>query len=208
MVDSDDTPLTTFAEGYGDDPPASVLTGAQREYLFGKRELEGGSERAVKRRIRQRVRVALWDLSLLARVYPNEEIEKIRPNTGESTHPTEALASMLYRLQPENGAIAEDVHKDEDPTGRDRRAAWVEGDVSRGIEKVIKQREGVDAEVETTITVERGESLEALAERDLAELSRDELDTLLYTGTITREEYAEANERRLNRQFGGDNSEE
>jgi hypothetical protein len=201
MVDPDEVPFRSFAEGYGDDPPAAVLTTAQREYFFGEKEFEGGSERAVKRRIRQRIQAALWDLLLLSRAYPEEEMKKIRSDDGEFSLPTKGLAAFLYSLQPEKGPITADFIDGKDPTGRDRRAEWTEGDVSRGITYAIQHREGTDVDVETSITVDRGEHLEELAEGDLSKLSRDQLDALLYTGTIDREEYARANERRLNRKF-------
>jgi hypothetical protein len=192
MPESDGVSFRTFADLYDSDPPASVLTTAQREYLLGQRALEGGGERAVKRRIRQRIEYALVDLLLLADVCPDKELEKVRPDTGERTLPTQALAAFLYRMQPENAGIAEDFIESQTPSDRDRRAAWVESDVSRGIESMIQKWEGVDADVETSITVERGEDLETLADRNLSELSRDQLDTLLYTGEIGTKEYGEA----------------
>lgn len=51
---------------YSDDDPASVLTPAQRQYLLGEKELSESGERALKRRIHERYRAGLKDLTLLA----------------------------------------------------------------------------------------------------------------------------------------------
>lgn len=197
MVDPSDLPFSSIVERYGEDPPAAVLTTAQREYIFGQRELSGAKERATKSRIRQRIRAALLDFLILTRTCPDEEIEKIRPESGEKALASEALAAMLYLLQPENGAVAEHFIEEGDPSEVDARASWTESDVSRGIKNAIKHRENVDADVETSITVDRGVDLEELAGSDLAELSREQLDDLLVTGTISREDYAKAIEQQI-----------
>jgi hypothetical protein len=196
--------LTGFSEGYGDDPPASILTTSQREFLFGERELEGAQARAMERRIRERIRVGFWDLLYLARYYPLGEIEKTRPDSGETVPPFHALAGFLYYLQPEDGLVGEDMERIEgeeteplDSVERDRRASWAESDVERGIRTAIRQREGVTADVDVSITVERDESLEELAEQDLTDLSRETLDDLLIGGAISKEEYGQAVSEKL-----------
>lgn len=201
MADDTDSPLASFTGGY-EDAPAAVLTPAQREYFVGERQVEGASERALLSRVRQRIRASSSDFSLLIREYTNNEFDKLRPE-GKRPHPTDSLAGFLYAAQPREGMIVEDVMGDDDPPNRDRRAAWMEKIISRGVEKAIEHREGRDSTVEVSIKVDREENLKDLAEGDLSRLSRDQLDSLLYTGTITRESYAEANKRRLNREFGG-----
>lgn len=180
-----------------DDPPAAVLTPTQREYLRGERSPDEASERAMQSRIRKRIRAGLSDFSLLVRTYPDEELRKIYSDDENRVEPLEWLVGFLYFAQPESGMIAEDVFEDRDATTRDRRAAWLESTVKRGVKKAIEHREGIEADVDVSITVDRGEDLESLAEGDLSQLSRDQLDTLLQTRAISGEEYAEANKKRL-----------
>ena len=181
-----------------EDAPASILTHSQREFLMGSRgDVTDSSERAMFRRIRQRIVTATWDLRLLVHAYPDEEMEKVR---HEGTALTTPFAEFLYSWQPEDPLLVEEVLSDDLPSGRDPRAAWVETAVSRGIERAIGYRESVDADVETAIDVERREDLDALADEKLHTLSRHQLDTLLSTGRITPEEYGRAVERQLGRE--------
>lgn len=202
MADEDNPRFTSFPEGYGDDATAAVLTTTQRQYFLGEREIEGSGERALRRRIRKRIRAALWDLLLLSRTYPTKELEKVQTDDEGNIGPQHALAGFLYLLQPEDDVIIEDIDEEVDPSPRDRRAAWTEINTSRGIKRAIEYREDVDADVDVSIELERKESLDELAEGDLSQLSRDQLDTLLVADKITHEEYAAANELILNRRFG------
>lgn len=190
-------PLTSIAEMYADDAPAAVLTKSQREYVLGETDYTKNQARAVESRIRNRLQAALYDFALVWRVLPEEEVEKIRPESGELSFPTDALAAWLYRLQPENATVEADLIEEASPENRDRRAEWVEGDVSSGIRKVIEHHEQKAASVETSILVEREVSLDELAEGDLTELSRERLTTLLREEKISAEEYGEAIQARL-----------
>lgn len=213
---NDDT-IENGLQRYGDhfdERTAAVLTPAQREYFFGEREPEDANLRAMKSRIRRRLRAACWDYSLLLRAYPDSEMEKFRTmpapledDDEDRLPPVPALAGFLYASQPDDGAIIEDVFDDGDPSARDRRAAWMETDVERGIAEAIHHREGIDADVEVSITVDRGESLESIAEGDLSQLPREQLDALLYTGTIDSEEYVDAVKQSLERMVGTDGEE-
>ena len=196
-------PFKTFGEAY-DEAPASVLTPAQREYFFGERDLTGSSERALLRRIRHRIRAASWDFLLLVRRYPTKEMVKTRTNDENQVEPFHSLAGFLYAAQPENPLIASDLLKNASETeldSSDRRAQRLQSTISRGIEQAISSREGIEVDVEVSITVDRGEDLESLAEGDLSRLSRDQLDLLLHSGTISQREYGDANARRLERTF-------
>lgn len=187
-------PLTTYAEAY-EDAPASVLTPTQREYFFGDGEPSESGKRALLRRIRQRITAGLWDFSLLVRTLPDEEIRKISDENPSG--PQDSAIGFFYAAQPRTGVINEDLIKGGNPTGIDRRARWMETKMERGIAYAISVREGVEADVDVSINVDRKQNLEELAEGDLADLSRDQLDTMLVAGIISRHEYAEANARRL-----------
>jgi hypothetical protein len=189
--------LTPVTELYEDDPPSAVLTKGQRRYLAGETDKTDQQALAIDNRIRSRLTAALTDLSLIWRTLPEEEIEKIRPDPGEQSLPTDALAAWLYRLEPENAAVKADLIEDASPEDRDRRAEWVEGDVSRGVRKVIEHHEGVDATVEASVSVDRGVSLEELADGDLSELDRDQLTTLLRERLISDAEFGEAVRARI-----------
>lgn len=189
-----------MSDDYDDDTPASILTPAQREYFLGERHPNEGSKRALLQRVRKRVQASFFDVALLVHSLPSSEIEKIRPGEGEKVPPVKALAGLLYYMQPEDGLLLEEVTLGPEPDPpRDRRAAWAENDIKRGIEQAIARREGADADVDVSITVDRGESLEELAEGDLTQLPRDVLDKLLYSGVIDGERYAEANRKRMER---------
>jgi hypothetical protein len=183
---------TPLSEVYADDAPAAILTRAQRRYVLGETDKTIEQQRAIDSRIRNRLVAALNDLSVIWRAIPQSEIEKIRPEPGEQSLPIDSLAAWLYRLQPENATLEADLLEDASPGDRDRRAAWVEGDVSDGIRKVIEYHEGVDATVETSVSVDRGVSLEELADGDLSELDREQLTTLLRERLITDAEFGEA----------------
>lgn len=199
MADESETPHTHIRDRYDENAPAAVLTKAQREYLLGERALEGSSERAVQRRIRRRIRAALNDIFLITRAYPESEMQKARADDGERVPPREALAGLLYRLQPENAGLRSDLtgESDSHEQNRDRRAAWAESDIERGIESVIHVSEQVDVDVDASIMVERGVDLEQLADRDPEHLSSEQLDRLLIHDLIPPEEYASIMKRRL-----------
>lgn len=178
---------------------ASVLTPKQRDYLNAPIEDNpDAAERAMRSRIRERIEASFQDYLLLTATYPDDELEKI---FSDELPPQEAVIAFLYAAQPENGMIAEDAIEGESSEGVDRQGRWLESKVSRGIERSIALREGVDADVECSIAIERTEDLEELAKGDLSELPRDKLDRLLVTKTISREEYGKANEQRLERIF-------
>jgi len=70
-----DNPLTPIAERYEEGAPAAVLTKSQRSYVLGEKDLTDKQARAVQSRIRRRVETALYDIALLWRVLPDEELE-------------------------------------------------------------------------------------------------------------------------------------
>lgn len=185
--------LSDIAEKYDEDAPAAVLTTSQREYVLGENDYTGNQARAIESRIRNRLKAALYDFELIWRALPDEEIRKMLSERDEEIPPYSALASWLYRLQPENTSVVPDFVEDEEDTSEDYdyRAQWTAREVSKGITKAIEHREEVAATVRTSIEVERDVSLDELAERDLTKLSGDRLKTLLRTGKITPEEYGE-----------------
>lgn len=80
----------------GQEKPRGILSTADREYLRGERELTKESERHARRRIRERVRTAVEDFSILWTHLPDEELEAIFQRDPKSE--VEAIRSSFQNL--------------------------------------------------------------------------------------------------------------
>lgn len=170
----------------------SILTQTQREYLLGKQYDKDDSERMTRRRIRQRLSAAMWDLNLIVNNLPIDDIEKSIPKTDgvndeeggfhpieETNHKAISLLYLAYRQRE---------------TLPDHEDGWhLEQLVDEGIRDALT-RLGVDAEkVEVDISIERGEELRALVDADDLDDVPDEMLLKLWKADdITQEEFFNA----------------
>lgn len=172
------------------DPPASVLTPSQRDYLAGERDPAPAAERAIRSRIRNRLRASVFDYS---NIFHNLSFEDI---DAAFTEPDELQPSVKLHHASAIGDIVallflverESEFSESAPYPGWRMEDLVEGGVSRALNRLGESYESVDV----SVTIERGEPLEELAEQELTELSHDQLRQLLFSGEITNDEFAQA----------------
>lgn len=159
--------------------PAAILTPAQREYLLGKRETTDSGERAIKSRIRKRLRTALVDINTLVRNLDPEDRKTALKDITDIQDYVIAAIGFFY-------LVLDDV--DDSPSTDSAFAILAE----KGIEAALV-RDGVSVnDVEITVEVDRGGSLEDIPTDDLPRRDRQELQQLLVNGTITQDEFADA----------------
>lgn len=171
--------------------PSSLMTDRQRKFLRGESELSQSGDRAARRRIRERLQAALFDVSLIHSRLPLDDIDKAfeepdDPELGSSLPLTNTIPDLIALLYI---AFRNSETSDSDST----HDGWfMEHNVETGIEHALN-RLGVSWEViDVDITIERGEPLDELADQELSSLSRDELKQLLIAGEIDSDEFAEA----------------
>lgn len=200
--------------GDSDDPPASVLTNAQREYLQGEKEYRPSVERDVRNRIRTRVRTAFDDLRLLLEAGAAEEDEppidlsKVLADVRSGdVWPLPALLFMWATEHPMNLDTVAEMLSGEDPGGSpqgevdqitttfDRR---VEAGVTAAFEFGVI--DSVPLDVENELRVDVGPPVADATEDELASLPRDTLDRLFRERDLDREEYVRAIEIKLGRE--------
>lgn len=167
------------------DPPSSLLTPSQRAYLRGDREdVSDGNKRAIRRRIRNRLKAGIMDCHMIVNQLPLDDIEtglqEPEVSDGEVYKPVGSAVSSLAAL-----VYLKARSYEADP------AQSIEVDIRHGIADALG-RLGVSTQtIDVTIDIETGPDLADLADEDLAELSRDTLLQLLNAGEISQEDFAE-----------------
>lgn len=170
--------------------PAAVLTQAQREYLRGK-DISEDAARAYRGRIRERLQASIFDYSLIMRELSLDDLDEA------FTEPVElepGVAPPIANALPDIIALLYLVNRERETVDNENtHDGWVmEDKVETGIKNALV-RLGVSYEsVNADITVERGDSLETLAEGELASLPREKLLPLLMAGEIDSDEFAQA----------------
>lgn len=173
-----------------DDRPSALLTDRQRKYLCDELDISQSGERAARRRIRERLQASVFDMSLIMRELSLDDVDKAftdpdpeAPRASISDTLPDLIA-LLYLADRESETIDNESTHD----------GWrMEDKVETGIKRALTHR--LEAKVESVtadIIVERGDSLESLAEGDLAALSTDELTQLVMAGQIDSDEFAQA----------------
>lgn len=160
-----------------DDRPAALLTKAQRAYIQGERDYRPSAEREVKKRIRSRIRASLADIELINRELELDELEKAVENGGNPSDLV-AFAVVIEEIAPDYGTGVQGAEPSPEP----------ETMLQVGVMDALRLL-GQSWE-EIMITIDRGDPLEELAEKDPSTLTGDELDQLLAADLLSREEYA------------------
>ncbi len=171
---------------------SSLLTPKQRDYLLDRSDIEPKSaeERAIRNRIRERLKIAIFDMGIVGDNIEQRDLERAfnEPDLFNQLHKQLALillgASLAGKYElPDNGttddlvAMYEDLYEDGLKTLHEQRGLYVEN-------------------ASVSIDIELGPSTDQLKENDYAEMSIDHLTLLLQNGEVTREEFAEImNER-------------
>jgi len=187
----------------GQDDPSSILTKRQREWLLeGGAESDEGADRAMKSRVRDRVRMGIFDMALLADHYPLEEFDKALAEPDSHTEsamavpPVEdaisALAAVIYLRARD---VEREIGQQEDGRGDGwRTAAHVRGGIEQALSRIGVAAESIDVNIE----IDRGSDLETVAEEgDLSAVGRKQLAKMRSEGLITDEEYSEEMGRRV-----------
>jgi len=172
---------------------SALLTKAQRRWIHGEVDYRGSAKRKLMRRIRDRLYNSMLDLSLVAREYPIEELDKAFENIPEGTRePPEEAAARAAMM--DFFALHYLVHRDIEQEGNAPEGWRMALDVENGLELALTDRLNVDAEVSVEIEINRRGDLETLAKTtdDYSKLKIDQLSKLLKKDYITSDEHAEA----------------
>lgn len=183
--------------------PSAILTDRQRRWITGEiDDISAGAERAMKSRIRERIQTGIFDINLLMRQHPVEELEKAlsEPDWYDDdvtrVPPLEdaisALAGLIYlrvhELERELGQ-----REDNDSDGQ-RTALHVRGGIDMALARL-----GIAAkEIDVSIDIDRSGDLDTLVEEgDLSDVSRTQLAQLNREGKIDDETFSEVMTERL-----------
>jgi len=185
MADSDDDLSPRYPS------LASILTNKQREYLLGQSDIEERtrSERAIRRRIRDRVAVAFADLWILSRHL--EERDRVMVIETLQEEDELYLANSAMRGI---GLIFELLLNPEAGYGTDHPSAErrLEMMVNSGVRQAFAQH-GMSVEnVDVDITVDRGATFGEFEDHDLEDVPRPVLEQMLLADEITSDEFVNA----------------
>jgi hypothetical protein len=172
---------------------SAMLTKAQRRWIHDEVDYRGTAKRDLMQRTRERIYNSMLDLSLIAREYSIEELDKAFENIPNDTreppeepHAAEAMADFF--------ALKYLVHRDLEQEGNAPEGWRMAMDIENGLELALTERLDVDAAVSVEIEITRRGDLETLAQTtdDYSQLTIDQLSKLLKKGYITSDEHAEA----------------
>jgi len=181
-----------MATGIPDDRPSALLTPRQRDALRGESDLSERGERAARARIRKRLHASIFDLQLITSTLPLKDLDKAlsEPEEYESKPGSSPpLKNALFTLP----ALMYLSNRHSEPTANGQPDGWQTAlTVEHGIELALtRMGVGYDS-IDVEIQVERAESLEELAEGDLASYSPDRLTQLHRAGVIDSDQFAQA----------------
>lgn len=170
-------------------PPqvGAILTPSQREYLRDKSDIEEESdrERMTRSRIRSRIRAGVQDFALVLERLDLEDVKKALETPAQDEIAVEdgltSMIALVYLFYEEHG-------KPSWGTTEDLFAKRIEIAIETALNQVGESATTIDVNIE----VDRGPELGALADRDLDELSKDQLSQLHRAGLIDSDAFAEA----------------
>lgn len=174
----------------GRDFPTSVLTDRQRAFLRGESDITPSGERSIRQNIRERLHASIFDISLIVRRLSLDDIDKA---FEEPVDPELGSPQPLAAAIPDVIALLYIAYRDDEVNKPNTHDGWfLESNVETGILNALGRLELINDGVDVSIDIERGEPLDALENRELSTLSRDELKQLLFAGVIDSDEFAEA----------------
>ena len=167
------------------DPPSSLLTPTQRAFLRGEREnTTDSNKRAIRRRIRNRLKAGVIDSNLIVNELNVEDIGTAlaEPKVAQSQvyqpvgSSIKSLASLMYLHSRRYEVEPEEV---------------MEREIEYGITDALG-RLGINTrQVSVDIEVETGEDLSDLADGDLSEVSDETLENLVQNQEITIRQFVD-----------------
>lgn len=179
------------------DPPASVLTGKQRQYLRG--EHDPANESHFRTRIRERLQASVYDYDLILGSFRVEDIRDAFEAPEGTIDNGDTLDDPAPELKPFSTAMPSlfavpyiDIY-DGERSSQGQPLGWqfeiyLEQGIKRALNRLGMSYEAVDVDV----SVEVGDSLDDLAEGDLRDLDSTTLSELHQWGVISAEEFVEA----------------
>jgi hypothetical protein len=183
-----------------DERETALLTPAQRKYLRGNSDIEKKSshERAVRARIRNRVRNSVFDLALLHNTIEDRDLKKAftDDNSGKTlgdwlhvlNHVSDSLALVF------DGTALTSKY-DYTATGEppsDEILAMLSDFIEPALESVYVKRGENVKQVDVDIDIEFGDSLSNISNEKLTSLSEETLHQLVQSGEISREQWIKA----------------
>ena len=179
---------------------SSVLTDKHRKYLLGR--MEPSNESEYRGRIRDGVYMSVFDYHLLLNELPIDDIRRalsapepeiddddvtdLEDSEPDVLHKFGTALPSLFGL-PYIKLFPEEQQAENQPLGW-RMESYVERGIMRALNRMGESYTNVNVEIE----IELGESLEDLADRDLAELDHATLSQLREGGHISDDQFAEA----------------
>jgi hypothetical protein len=204
-----------------DDKPASILTDAQRDFFESGGETDNAAhDRALRSRIRGRLRAGLDDLRLLL----NTEAERKSDEPSEVTKvladvdagrvwPLSALLFLWASEHPmftDRDDLADTLSKPGETSSTheqmDRITTSFDSQIESGVSAALEfgDHDHVPEDVTNELTVTLGEPVDEMTDEDLAELPRRTLDLLFRRGDLDNQEYARVMGVKLDREDGAE----
>ena len=175
------------------DVTASILTPAQRKYLLGEGDVKEGSssERALRRRIRNRMMAGLSDLQILGDKWGGRDRTMVIEGLGEVSptfllNRTTDTIDFLFSLLLEPEALAQ-------LPGRVTSIEPVfESAVESAVRRAVSRRGESLENVSVEITIDRGPAFSEYEDVDLVDIPRHILRQMQTVNEISDEEFARA----------------
>jgi hypothetical protein len=175
------------------DVTASILTPAQRKYLLGEGDVKEGSssERALRRRIRNRMMAGLSDLQILGDKWGGRDRTMVIEGLGEVSptfllNRTTDTIDFLFSLLLEPEALAQ-------LPGRVTSIEPVfESTVESAVRRAVSRRGESLENVSVEITIDRGPAFSEYEDVDLVDIPRHILRQMQTVNEISDEEFARA----------------
>lgn len=173
----------------------SLLTDKQREYLRSsdaerKEEYTKQLRSYHRKNIRERLQRGVADITLILDELPLEDLKTVvEPDpeltaSEENIHFSSAdLVTLAFLLEE---YLSDQVPNIQDQERHRGSALMIHAGIIEALRMLGQSWQNIE------VTIERGDTLDELAQKDLSELSNDELDQLYSDDRISREEYARA----------------
>lgn len=170
----------------GGNTKSSLLTPKQRDYILNSSDIDSKSpeERAVRRRIRERLIIGIRDLAIAGGL-EKRDLKTVFEEPDIFNQFDQAFGTLLL------GASLGAQHEIQDTELNDKLIDMYEDLYEGGLENVYNRCGVVVNEVSVSIDIDLEKEVSESQQRDYDDLSLDELHVLLSSGRITREEFSE-----------------
>ena len=173
-----------------DEEISALLTPGQRDYLRGESDIEPGSanERAVRNRIRNRLRQSISDLAIINEHLEPRDLEQAFDliDLIDFSVPISLLLDIYSRVK------LDQVDENRGTVPSDEAIDGFEAIYAGALRDLYIKRGYAVEEISVDIDVELGENIDEVAETELSQLPNRQIIQLFEAGEIDRYEFIDA----------------